>query len=75
MGNRTIRLCNRTDAISKDMPNFSKWIRRELIAWDDAEDRLYWKEKAESLIANNSTISELIIQYHPTTNSKNDDCL
>jgi len=32
------------------MPNFSKWIRRELIAWDDAEDRLYWKEKAESLM-------------------------
>jgi len=49
MGNRTIRLCARTDKISKDMLNFSQWIREELLAYDNAEDRMYWKEKCESL--------------------------
>jgi hypothetical protein len=49
MGNRTIRLCSRTDKISKNMKNFSEWIREELIAYDNAEDREYWMEKCASL--------------------------
>lgn len=31
------------------MPNFSEWIREELFAFDEAEDREYWKKKCEDL--------------------------
>lgn len=31
------------------MPNFSEWIRKELKAFDEGEDREYYKEMCESM--------------------------
>jgi hypothetical protein len=54
MRHKTITLCPTTYEIAKKMPNFSKWIRETLLAYQDGEtltdairQRQYWKDKAE----------------------------
>lgn len=48
MNQKMITLCSATMAIARSMRNFSKWIRTELKAYDEGEDRLYWMGKAKA---------------------------
>lgn len=46
---KEINLCLRTAQVALEIPNLSRWVRTELKAFDEGEDRAYWKQEAESL--------------------------
>jgi hypothetical protein len=49
MRQKLLTLCIQTFEVAKKMKNFSSWVRKELKAYDEGEDREYWKEKCEDL--------------------------
>ena len=49
MRQKLVTLCTNTFRVAKGMNNFSKWVRGELNAFQDGEDREYWKEECFNL--------------------------
>ena len=49
MRQKLLTLCIQTFEVAKNMKNFSSWVRRELKAFEEGEDRLYYKAKVTHL--------------------------
>lgn len=47
MRQKLVTLCVHTFDVARSMVNFSSWLRGELKAYDEGEDRLYWKQECE----------------------------